>query len=168
MSGVFCAAEQVERGMEKLIPKVKKALDAAMIPTTAWLPQWILTLFAKQMALIKPAAVQKIWNNIFKEGWCVLATCYVICVGTVFILCCFVPGFFGSCHLPTNPSPFSFGRPAIIKTSLAILEASSEYIIGGAFDTLLMYASSTFFGTGESLQFSMMFTFLIFALSLLP
>lgn len=55
--------------MKKKMPKIKKALDAANVPTTAWLPQWILTLFAKQMGLIKPAAVQRIWNNIFKDGW---------------------------------------------------------------------------------------------------
>ena len=71
MSGVFCAAEQLELVMEKKMKEIKKALDKCNIPTTAWLPQWILTLFAKEMGRIKPAAVQQIWNNIFKEGWCV-------------------------------------------------------------------------------------------------
>jgi hypothetical protein len=69
MGGVFCAVEQVEWVVKKQMPDVWEALQASGVPTTAWLPQWILTLFAKQIVSSKPLAIQHIWTQIFKDGW---------------------------------------------------------------------------------------------------
>merc|ERR1719237_1512131 len=66
---VFAAGFQVSESMKRVMPHLADHLEKNMLNPTAWLPQWILTLFAKREGLIGAALLQRMWTLFFRDGW---------------------------------------------------------------------------------------------------
>lgn len=66
---VFAAGFQVSESMKRVMPDLATHLDNITLGPTAWLPQWILTLFAKREGLIGAERLQRIWTLFFRDGW---------------------------------------------------------------------------------------------------
>ncbi len=69
LSRVFSGGLQIRRCVERIDPDLAEHIANVDILETAWLPQWIMTLFAKRMSQIGKKNLEMLWDLFFREGW---------------------------------------------------------------------------------------------------